>query len=68
MEHIVLSNSTKHLSANNILLESKDWFRKKLFGVAQLISSGMHSIYSMHNIYGIYSADIDTIFVEVFTF
>ena len=68
MEHIVLSHITKHLSANNILLESKDWFRKKLLSVAQLISSCMHSIYSMHIMYGKYSADITTIFVEVFTF
>ena len=68
MEHIVFSHITKHLSANNNLLESKDWLRKKLLSVAQLISSGMHSIYSMHSIYGIYSADIATIFVEVFTF
>ena len=67
MERIVLSHITKHLSANDILLESKDWFRKKLLSVAQLISSCMHSIYSMHSMYGIYSADITTIFVEVFT-
>ena len=64
IEHIVLSHITKHLSANNILLESKDWFREKPSSVAQLISSGIHCIYSMHSIY---SADIATIFAEVCT-
>ena len=68
IEHFVLSHITKHLSANNILLESKDLFREKLSSVAQLISSGIHSIYSMHSIYGMHSADIVTIFAEVFTF
>ena len=39
MEHIVLSHIAKHLSANNILLESQHGFREKLSSVTQLISS-----------------------------
>ena len=39
MEHILLSHVAKHLSANNILLESQHGFREKLSSVTQLISS-----------------------------
>ena len=39
MEHIVLSHVAKHLSANNILLDSQHGFRVKLSSVIQLISS-----------------------------
>ena len=39
MEHIVLSHVAKHLSANNILLDSLHGFREKLSSVTQLISS-----------------------------
>ena len=39
MEHIVLSYVAKHLSANNILLDSQHGFREKLSSVTQLISS-----------------------------
>ena len=36
MEHIVLSHVAKHLSANNILLDSQHGFREKLSSVTQL--------------------------------
>ena len=39
MEHIALSHVAKHLSANNILLDSQSGFRDKLSSVTQLISS-----------------------------
>ena len=39
LEHIVLSQVAKHLSANNILLDSQYGFRGKLSSVTQLISS-----------------------------
>ena len=39
MEHIILSHVAKHLSANNILLDSQHGFCEKLSSVTQLISS-----------------------------
>ena len=39
MEHIVLCHAAKHLSPNNILLDSQHEFREKLLSVTQLISS-----------------------------
>ena len=39
MEHIILSHVAKHLSVNNILLDSQHGFREKLSSVTQLISS-----------------------------
>ena len=39
MEHIVLCHIAKHLSANNILLDSQHAFCEKLSSVTQLISS-----------------------------
>ena len=39
MEHIILSHIAKHLSANNILLDSQHGFREKLLTATQLISS-----------------------------
>ena len=39
MEYIVLSHIAKHLSANNILLDSQHVFHEKLLSVTQLISS-----------------------------
>ena len=39
MEHVVLSHIAKHLSHNNILLDSQHGFREKLSTVTQLINS-----------------------------
>ena len=39
MEHIVLSHVAKHLSSNNILIDSQHGFREKLSTVTQLITS-----------------------------
>ena len=38
MEHIVLNHIVKHLSANNILLDSQQRFHEKLLTATQLLS------------------------------